>query len=340
MKFLKISFIFTCLLLLSGCISARKPNIIQYNTGIEKTKKWIEYNSYATKNNQPILDFAATTLKYKFNNGKVLNYRTFLLTDPKVVVQTQWHNCKTSDIYEFKFYMPDGRLYDYDNFFPKKDTRKWTLGRSLYVLNSFPSKIKGNWKVEIYANSKKVITKSFIIGNEKVYKKINPNINIGFFPFLDNEELSSWKHGRILPKYLSWATLYNNKNIRVVPTDLILKDLSNANFDYENFENMIIEDLKDNDGVILSISKKHKMDYIILGKVTSTWITELDTNVNTYIINVKKGKIVDKDKFNHTFFRSDFNIWNSKKSVGIHSNRVKLYDELYNKLSYKINKFK
>lgn len=251
-------------LILGGCLEDRQPKTPQFNSGMKKTKEWNDYNKYAKENNQPILDFAATTLKYKFNKGKILNYDNFLTTDPRITIETKWHNCKISDLYEFKFYMPDGRLYHYKKFSPHKNTTKWTIGRRMFIANVFPEQIQGTWKVEVIANGKTALIKKFIIGTNKKYKQAKTNTTIGFFPYLDNQKMSTWKHGMILGEYISWATLYNNKNIKSIPPELILKNLVNANLDYDTFESMIKKDLKDNDGVILTVAKKYKMDYVVL----------------------------------------------------------------------------
>lgn len=339
-KSIKIIILGLMVLILGGCVEDRQPKIPQFNSGMKKTKEWNDYNKYAKEKNQPILDFAVTTLKYKFKKGKVLNYDNFLTTDPKVTIQTKWHNCKISDLYEFKFYMPDGRLYHYEKFTPKIDNTKWTIGRKMYIANVFPEQIQGTWKVEVIANGKTSIIKEFTIGINKEYKQSKPNTTIGFFPYWDNQKMSSWKHGSIIGQYISWATLYNNKNIKSIPPKLILKDLANAHLDYDTFESIINEDLQDNNGVILTVAKKYNMDYAVLGKVISNLgSSSLDTKVNTYIIDISKKKIIDTQETTYSLYRSDFNIVTTQKSQGIHPHRLSIYKKVYEELNNKIQAF-
>ncbi len=337
-KSIKVILLGLIILILSGCVQDRQPKAPQFNSGMKKTKEWIDYNKYAKENNQPILDFVGTTLKFKFKSGKVLNYDHFLPTDPKVVIETKWHNCKISDLYEFKFYMPDGRLYHYEKFSPEKDNDKWTLGRRIYVENVFPAKIQGTWKVEVIANGKTAVIKKFTIGENKQYTKANPNVTVGIFPFWDNQKMSSWKHGWLLGKYLAWATLYNNKNIKVIPSQLILKDISNPNLDYDTFEETIKEDLKNDNEIILPLAKKYNMDYIILGKVLSGYFggMSVDTTVTTYIVDVKQRKIIDTIETKSSLYRGDFNIATNQRSQGIHPQRLDIYKKVFEDLKTKI----
>ena len=327
-------------LLLSGCVETRQPTVKQFNTGMKKSQEWKDYNKYANENKQPVLDYAATTLKYQFKSGKVaLNYDTFLSTEPKVVIQTKWHNVKSSDIYEFKFYMPDGRLYHYEKFSPKKDYAKYTVGRKMYISDVMTDAINGKWKVEVIANEKHVIYKDFIIGNNNQPTQVKTNTTIGVFPYLDDREMSSWKHGGIIAKYISWKTLINNSNVKVIPSQLIKKDLPNVEITYKTFEDFIDNDLQDEDSIILSLAKKYNMDYILLGKVLSAWGSSTqDTTVNTYIISVKDKKIIDEEKTTASLYRSDFNIATSQNSQGIHPQRITVYKEIYSKLIDNINK--
>jgi hypothetical protein len=327
-------------LILSGCVEDRQPKTPQFNSGMEKNKEWHDYNKYAKANNQPILDFVATTLKYQ-PKGKILNYNEFLTKDSRVEVMTKWHNCKSGDLIELKFYMPDGRLYHYEYGKMKKDYSKYTWGRRIYVDGVSPSVIQGEWKVKIFMNNKYVTTKEFSIGNKnKIYKKSNPNITVGVFPFLDNKKMSTWKHGRLMPNYLTWEILNNNSNIKTIPTKLIFKNLSNISIDYETFETFIGEDINSNHSMILNLANKFKMDYIILGKVISAWSMGYQkTKVNTIIIDVSKKKIINEKEINKTFTRSNFNIATSQRSQGIHPQRLEVYKTIYSELEKEIQAF-
>jgi len=337
-KSIKVILLGLIVLILGGCVQDRQPKAPRFNSGMKQTKEWIDYNKYAKENNQPILDFVATTLKYKFKSGKVLNYDHFLPTDPKVAIETKWHNCKVSDIYEFKFFMPDGRLYHYGSFKPKNSNVKWTIWNSMFIKNVFPEKIQGTWKVEVIANGKIAVIKKFTIGENKQYAKANTNVTVGIFPYLDNKKMSSWKHGMILGEYIGWATLYNNKDIQVIPPKLISKDISNSNLDYDSFEDIIKKDLKDDNGIILPLAKKYNMNYIILGKVLSGWFggMTLDTTVTTYIVDVKQRKIIDTIKTKYRLYRDDFNIATQYRVQGIHPHRLYIYKKVFEDLKTKI----
>jgi len=336
-KSIKVIILGLMILILSSCVENREPKIPQFNNGMKKNKDWNNYNIYAKANNQPILDFVATTLKYK-KREKILNFDNFLPTDGKLKIVTKFHNCKVGDLYEYKFYMPDGRLYYYEYYTQKKNYKKFTTSRTLYINGVPPSTIQGLWKVKIFMNNKYVTTKEFSIGDKnKTYQKANPNIVIGVFPFLDNEKMSTWKHGKLMSNYLNWEILNNNSNIKVIPTTLILKNLSNVSIDYETFESFIKEDITSNDSMILNLANKFKMNYIILGKVVSAWnMGYQETKVNTMIINVAKKKIINQKEINTIFTRSDFNIATSQKSQGIHPQRLEVYKKVYSELEKEI----
>jgi len=333
----KVILLGLMVLILGGCVEDRQPNTPQFNSGIEKTKEWNDYNKYAKENDQPILDFVATTLKYQ-PKGKILNYNEFQVNDPRVEVMTKWHNCKSTDVFEHKFYMPDGRLYHYEYYKQKKDYSKFTLGQRIYIENVFPSLIQGKWSVDIFMNNKKVVRKEFYIGDKNItYSKANPNKTIGVFPFLDNQKMSTWKHAKSLSQYISWAILYNNINTKVVPPRLILKNLPNVSIEYDTFESFINEDLKSEDSILLKLANKFKMDYIIIAKIQSAWAaSSQDTKVNSLIIDVSNKTIINKKETSYSLYRSDFNIVTQQDSQGIHPQRLKIYKKVYSELEEEI----
>jgi hypothetical protein len=213
---IKVIILGLMVLILDGCVKDRQPKIPQFNSGMKKNKEWSDYNIYAKANNQPILDFIATTLKYK-KNEKILSFDNFLVTDSKLKIVTKFHNCKVGDLYEYKFYMPDGRLYHYEYHIQKKNYTKFTTSRTFFINGVPPSTIQGVWKVKIFMNNKYITTKEFSIGDKnKSYQKANTNITIGVFPFLDNKRMSTWKHGKLMPNYLNWEILNKNKNIKTI----------------------------------------------------------------------------------------------------------------------------
>jgi hypothetical protein len=342
MKQIYIVGVFIFILLFSGCSGNREASIPQYNTGMKKSQEWKEYNSYANEKKQPILDFAATTILYKSGEKGVTNYDNFLLNDPRITIQTKWHNCNPSDLFEFKFYLPDNRLADYQYFNPKINNTKWTIGKHMYLKNMPTRDIQGKWSVKVYVNGKYVITKYFNVGieNKKTqnYKKNKELIKVTFFPYW-NDENSTWNHNKSAPRYTSLSSLRDNPNISIIPPYLVLKELGNPQFDYKRFKSQLIEDLKDADGTILSVMKKLQSDYIILGRVTSAWgmTGTQDTVFDTYIIDVKKKTIIDSIKTNVSLYRSDYNIGMRQKVKGMHPLRIKIYKELYKDLAAKIN---
>lgn len=335
-KILTAMVIGVVLVLLSGCGEARQPKVAQFNSGIEKSKDWNDYNAYAKENDKPILNFAATTLEYK-TKGEILSYDYFLAEDPQVTIQTKWDNTKVSDKFEFKFYMPDGRLYEYGYFKMSKVYDRYTVGRNLSVKGLFPAKIQGTWKVKVFANEKFVMSKNFTIGSEKKYAKVETNIKIGVFPYIDDEKMSTWKHGIILPKYISWAILNSYKNVEIATTYQLRQDLGNPSVNYENFKNFIDEDLTLVDSIILGTAKKHSLDYIILGRVQSFWQNgSSNTKVDSYVVDVAKKQIIDNVSAVGTLGRSDYGIAHQNRVKGVHPNRIKVYKKIYKELDEKI----
>ena len=336
-KSIKIIILGLIVLILGGCVENRQPLIPQFNSGMKINKDWTDYNTKAKANNEPILDFVATTLKYK-KNEKMLNFDNFLPTDKKLKVVTKYHNCKVGDVYGYKFYMPDGRLYHYEYYIQKKNYTKFTTSRTLYIDDVPPSKIQGIWKVKIFMNNKYVTTKEFSIGDKnKTYKQVNPKTIIGVFPFLDNKKMSTWKHAKLMPNYLNWEILNNNQKIKTIPTKLILKNLPNISIDYDSFESFINNDLKSDNSILLNLANTFDMDYIILGKVVSSWSGGYqNTKVNTIIIDVLKKTIINEKEINKTFTRSNFNIVTNQDSQGIHPHRLEVYKKVYSELEKEI----
>ena len=315
---------------LSGCGEVRQPKVAQFNSGVAKTKSWENYNKYAKENNQVSLDFVATTLKCDFKK-KVLSYDNFLITDPMVTLQTKWHNCKPSDLMEFKFYMPDGRLYHYSKFEMKKVYKKYSLCRSIFIKNLPPSRIQGVWKVDIFANGKFVMSKKFSIGDKnKSYKKAKTNLTIGILPFIDDAEMSTWKHYRGITNYLTYSILENYKSVKVISPWLLFKDLPNVAIDYKGFKKYILEDLSSSDSILLGLAKKYSLDYVLLGRTQSYWYNSShNTKVDIYIVDAKEGKIIDEISSVGRLYRSDWNIASQQRVRGMHPKRLKVYEEIF-----------
>lgn len=321
------------IVLLNGCMNNREPEIPQFNSGMKKTQEWVNYNQYAKEKNQPILDFAATTIMYKFGEGSVPNYDTFISSDPRVTIQTKWHNCKSTDLYEFEFYLPDGRLAHYEYFEPTEIYSKWTLGRHIYLKDMPTANIKGKWSVNVKANKKQVITKNFnILNSNETISKINPSIKIGFAPYW-NSKNSTWDHSIASSTYLSLASLRDDSNIEIMPPNLYLKEIGNPQFDYKVFKKQLIEDLKDEQGIVLPIIKKYNLDYLIVGRVKSNWNSNTQvTNFETYIVDANKKSIIETISTNVYLNSSSYNISTTQKVKGMHPLRIKVYKVLYEDL--------
>lgn len=321
--------------IITGC-GTREPKTPQHLTGMEKNAEWKQYNEYAEKNDFPVLDFMATTIMYKFGDGAVPNYEFFPVTDPRVTIQTKWHNSKITDDYEFKFYMPDGRLFVYQYMKPKKAENKWTIGRNIFLQGMPTEEIQGKWTVEVYANKKYVTKKSFIIGMDQKVAKVTPKLKIAFSPYWNSED-STWSHSRDTPVYLSSALLRDNKNISIVPATVFLREVGNPQFDFKNFDEQLKSDLNDSAGLIPAVIKKIDADYLIGGKVKSTWTGEnQETIYTTYIIDAKKGKIIDTIETKHYLGRSLINV----KSKGMHPSRIKVYKALYEDIKNRLMNLK
>jgi len=326
-----ISFIFISLFFL-GCSSNRTPAIPQFNSGMQKNKDWLSYNKYAQINNYPILDFAATTLKYRFGDYTIYNYDTFKIDDPEVVIETKWHNCNGKDLFEFKFYTPDGRLAHYDYFIPNTIYTKWTIGRSLLVKNTPIADFIGTWNVKIFVNGKFVINKKFNIKNTGKLEKENTKIKVAFAPYW-NSRNSTWNHNKAASSFISQASLRDNPKLEIIPTNMVLKDMGNPQFDYERFKEQIQLELKDENGFLNSFIKKHPVDYLIVGRVKSAWSmgNTQDTNFETLIIDVKNKSIIHQINTQYSLSRTAF-IGIRNKVKGIHPHRVKVYNKLYEDL--------
>lgn len=324
---------------MTGCVQDREPQIEQFNTGMNKTAEWEEYNKYAMKNKQPVLDFAATTLKYKFNKGKVYNYDHFNKDDIEVVIQTKWHNCNPADLYEFKFYMPDGRLYSYEYHVPKETNTKWTIGRKMNIKDMPAAQLDGLWNVKTYVNGKYVFTKEFTIGTNKQYATAKPNKTIGFTPFIDNE-MAKWKHGIFLPQYLGFTTVFNT-DYNVIPIHMIFRNLENVNVDYELFESFINEELAKPNNVLTKVIDEFKLDYIVTGTSSSLWgNSSLNNVMKCFIIDVKNKQIIDTIETKVSLSQTDFNIATNRNVQGYHPHRLKIYNQVSEDLMPILNALK
>lgn len=328
------------IILLTGCATVRQPSNPQYSTGTQISNEWNEYNLFAKDKDMPTLDFMATTLKYKYNEGPVLSYDNFLVNDPQVTVQTKWSNAKASDVYEFLFYMPDGRLYHYDYFQMKEVHSKYTVGRNMPIKGLFPAEIQGMWKVDIVANNTKVMSKNFSIGDARqAHNNVNPNVRVGITPFIDHESQSSWKHGTALSAYIGWQLLAEFSAVEIIPPLLIRKNIRNININYENMKDILSDDLKSVNSIILEIANEQSLDYIVTGRVLSKWQNNSSvTRSEIYVIDVRKKSITDVINGEGLLYRSDFNIANQDRVLGMHPNRIKVYKQIMKKTIQNLSK--
>ena len=319
--------------LLIGCISG-KQSTTSGLVVIEKTPDWIEYNKFALENHQPILDFIATTPKKYKKLHKVTPCEQFSPSDRNVIVVTRWHNCNIVDKYEFKFYMPDGRLYRYTNFIPKKKYEKWTVTSFLPVKRLFPAQIQGKWSVEVLVNGHHVVTKEFYIGDRNLQvPQANTNLTVGVIPYWDDMEKSRFKHGMHIAQYISWAILNDYKNVNIIPPKMLLEKIPIPNVDYNSFEEFIKNDLQLEDSIVDHLVRQYHLNYIICGKVQSNISSDfVYTKVHTYIIDTKKKDIVFSNLTNHHLYRSDFMTSNDKRYF-----KVKIDKYIYSKIADKLH---
>lgn len=293
--------------ILVGCAGSREPIVPQANSGMEQTQEWLQYNENAKKNNQPILDFIATSMKKPPKNGKTLNYDNFNAEDKKIYIITKWHNLKKDNLLEIKVYQPDGRLSYYGKQNYKFNTNKWVTWNNIRVKHNYTAKNIGTWKADIYMNGKKAVSKKFNIGTAQEVQKVTTNKTIGVFPFYDSE-MSKWKFGYGSSYYIANGILYHNKNISIIPNNLIRKDLLIPNTTYKDFDSYIQNDLNSNNSIIIELAKKHNMDYVVLGKIEATASRTLDTEFVTYVVSVKDKKIIAQEKVTDKITRSQAHI--------------------------------
>lgn len=331
MKILKnLLVLISVIMVFSGCSKLREPQIVQHNSGMEKSDEWIKYNQKAEENNLPVLDFVATSLKAK-RGVKVFNYDNFTPEDVKIRIVTKWHNCNVGDLYEYKIHMPDGRLYQYEYSRQKKEYDRFTVTRTFYVKDAPTSQIEGNWKVKIFMNGEYVLTKDFYIGNKSV-KATSNNIKtkLGVFPFLDDEENSTWKHEKPLPQYLGWEILNKYKNIKVIPPKLIINNIPNTSVDYATLNSFIENDLSSDESLIVKLGKELEYDYVVLGKILSNWNgNKQKTTTDIFLIDIKSKKIIKEIKSIKSFSRGDFHIGVKDNVDGIHPMRVAVYKQVF-----------
>lgn len=316
-KSIKVVLLGIIILILGGCVNDRQPITPQFNSGMKKTKEWVSYNKEAKLNGQAILDLVSTSLKKPAKKSKILNFNQFNIDDKELWITTKWHNVKKDDLVEFRIYQPDGRLYYYGYVAYKWNSNKWTVWRKLPLEKYYAVKNPGKWKIDISLNDKKAVSKYFIIGSDIKVEKVTTNKVIGVFPYFDSE-LNRWKHSMWIPYHLSTGLLYKNKNLKTIPPRLILKDLAIPATDYKSFESYIKNDLNSAESIIINSANEHNMDYVILGKVESKPGSTLDTEVVSYIVDVKSKKIIHTRTIRDMVTRGEINIatkWLDKRKV-------------------------
>ncbi len=217
-----------------------------------------------TKNTKVNLISTTTSLSYKINKE---SKNTFLTNDIKIYLITKWENSKKFDTYEYKIFMPDGRLFQYEKYQQKDDITKFALSYPIYIRNLFIDKIEGKWNSKIYVNKILHKEKEFYVGDKnKQYIKTAPTIKIMIKPYEDKIG-SSWKLGRFLTKFLAWSILYNHKNIELIPYNL---------------------------------NTKQKIDYLISGDIISKWNQNgQDTTIHTIIKKSSTNKIILSKQIKH-----------------------------------------
>lgn len=250
--------------------------------------------SSCTRSTQPRLTDITTSLSYKIDKN---SDDIFSSNDDKLYLTTKWENSKLNTIYEYKIYMPDGRLYQYERYKQKDNIKIFSLSYPIYIKNLFVQKLEGVWNANIYINNKLTTQKKFYIGDKnKQYKKAKPNIKIMIKPYIDDKK-SSWKLGRLLSKHLAWSILYHHKNIEIIP-----------------YNQSSVKDI----------------DYLIYGNILSKWDKNTqETKIQTSLENISKKAIINTTQITHSTQWFNFNRIVKQKKRTLDPQRLIIYKKVY-----------
>jgi len=251
----------------------------------------------------PHLLSVSSASNYQINKTENKDY--FSINDIKIYLTTKWEKGKFQDNYEYKIFMPDGRIYQYESFTQKDNFKNFSLSFPFYIKNLFPELLEGKWYLEVYANKKLLAKKEFFIGDKnKQYDSTIPNIKIAILPFEQNKQNSTWKHQELLSKYLKWSLLYHHKNIEIIHKQ----------------------------------SKYKNANYIISGKISSKWNKNTqDTHILTKIQNNKTKEIINTTNTNHSLAWFEFIKTKKKGTTQLDNQKLKIYKKVYTNISKQIN---
>jgi hypothetical protein len=291
--------IFSLLILavsIGGVINAAsQDSVVLPATGSPMTPEWKQYNDQAETKGAPLLKYVVTAKEMTQTKQRepAQLQDSFSPTDDQLYVYTSWINVRDRPRYGIKIYDPRGvQFYERESVY-QFGSERWNLWDNLYVKGWPAARVPGKWRAEIIMNGILAKTKEFYIGADtrrydQQTRKAD-GLAIGVYPFFADASVKGLIfriNTPLLPLYLSQMLTIDFENRRVVMPFQLRKDLADPKIKYEDVKNFLMQELKSPDSEWNAMVKKHKVDFVITGKVYDATTYDEEKEATIYLIDV------------------------------------------------------
>lgn len=276
--------------------AASQDKVVLPATGSPMTPEWKQYNEQAEAKGAPLLKYVVTakemTPTKEREPSKIQD--TFSPTDDYLHVYTSWVNVKDRSKYEIRIYDPRGVVFYASDRVYRFGTEKWNLWDALYIKGWPAARAPGKWDADIFMDGVLVKRKEFVIDSEtRRYERTagkEGGLAIGVYPyFVDAESrygVTFRTNASLLPLYISQMLTIDFEAHRVVMPFQLRKDIARPQVKYDDLGNFLTQEVKSPDSEWNAMVKKHKLDFVIAGKIYDSTTYEEEKEATIYLVNV------------------------------------------------------
>jgi hypothetical protein len=280
--------------------AASQDSAVLPATGSPMTPEWKQYNDQAEIKGQPLLKYVVTakTMTQTKEREPAQIQDSFSLTDDQLYVYTSWINVRDRSRYAIRIYDPRGvQFYDRESVY-RFSSEKWNHWDSLNIKGWPAARMPGKWRAEILMNGILAKTKEFYLGADtRRYDqptRKDGGLTIGVYPYFVDASvkgLTFRTNTPLLPLYLSQMLTIDFENRRVVMPFQLRKDLADPKVKYDEVKNFVMQELNSPDSEWNAMAKKHKLDFVITGRVYDATTYDEEKEATIYLINVASRNI-------------------------------------------------
>lgn len=283
-----------------GVGSAASQDGVLPATGSPMTPEWKQYNDQAEAKGAPLLKYVVTAKEMTPTKERepAQIQDIFSLTDDQLYIYTSWINVRGRPRYGIRIYDPRGVHYYERESIYRFGTEKWNLWDNLYVKGWPAARVPGKWRAEILMNGILAKTKEFHIGSDsRRYDqptRKDGGSTIGVYPYFVDASvkgLTFRTNTPLLPLYLSQMLTIDFENRRVVMPFQLRKDLVDPKVKYDDVKNFLMQELNSPDSEWNAMVKKHKLDFVLIGKVYDATTYDEEKEATIYLVDVAASKI-------------------------------------------------